>query len=89
MKHDSLTVLIPAGLTVEAAGRLCTLARRYQSSIKLLCDGDTANAKSLLSVLGAGIRYGTEIGIFCEGPDEDEALKALKKAFKKGFGEHL
>ena len=87
MKDALVTVLIPAGLSVNQVGKLCTLARRYQSSIELLCGGDSANAKSLLSVLGAGIKYGTEIRIFCNGPDEAAALKALTSAFENGFGE--
>ena len=87
MKEARVTVQIPAGLSVNQAGKLCTLARRYQSSIELLCDGDSANAKSLLSVLGARIKYGKEIRIFCTGPDEAAALKALTNAFENGFGE--
>ena len=47
----------------------------------------TANAKSVLSVLGACIKSGDEIEIVCEGEDEEEALKALVALVENGFGE--
>ena len=37
-----------------------------------------ANAKSVLSVLGACVKCGDEIEIFCDGEDEEAALKAMK-----------
>ena len=47
----------------------------------------TANAKSVLSVLGACIKSGDEIMIVCEGNDEDEALKELVQLVEDGLGE--
>ena len=35
------------------------------------------NAKSLLGVLSMGITKGTRVSIIAEGPDEEEAVKAL------------
>ena len=41
---------------------------------------NTANAKSVLSVLGACVKCGDEIEFVCEGEDEAEALKTLVEA---------
>ena len=49
--------------------------------------GNTANAKSVLSVLGACIKCGDEIEFICDGIDEEEALKALVNAVESGLGE--
>ena len=49
--------------------------------------GGTANAKSVLSVLGACVKCGDEIELVCEGADEKEALEALVKAIEGGLGE--
>ena len=46
-----------------------------------------ANAKSVLSVLGACIKSGDEIVLECEGPDEKEAMEAMVKAIEDGLGE--
>ena len=47
------------------------------------------NAKSVLSVLGAGVRSGDEVEIVCDGEDEEEALSALIELVKTGFGESV
>ena len=46
-----------------------------------------ANAKSVLSVLGACVKCGDEIEIMCEGADEQEALDNLVGAINSGLGE--
>ena len=47
----------------------------------------TANAKSVLSVLGACIKSGDEIQIICEGDDEEQALKTMIRLVEDGLGE--
>ena len=44
-------------------------------------------AKSVLNVMAAGIKCGTEINVICEGPDEEEALAAITEAIETGLGE--
>ena len=41
------------------------------------------NAKSLLGVLSMGITKGTRVSILAEGPDEEEAVKALTEMLVK------
>ena len=47
----------------------------------------TANAKSVLSVLGACIKKGDEIELICDGEDEEEAMRTMTKAIADGLGE--
>lgn len=61
----------------KTGGVLCDTARRFQSNITFRRGNNISNAKSLLSVLGAGVRYGDEIEIICEGEDEQEALETV------------
>ena len=44
-------------------------------------------AMIVLSVLGACIKTGDELEFICEGPDEEEALKAVVELVKNGLGE--
>lgn len=46
-----------------------------------------ANAKSVLSVLGACIKSGDEIELICEGEDEQKALKEMVELIESGLGE--
>ena len=59
----------------------------YKRQITFRYRENTANAKSVLSVLGACIKSGDEIELVCEGEDEQEALAALVHAIENGLGE--
>lgn len=75
------------GLQLSAAGALCKQAMQFKSLITFTLKDNTANAKSVLSVLGACVKCGDEIEFTCEGEDEAEALEALVAAVENGLGE--
>ncbi len=75
------------GLHLRPAGNLCKAAMQYKSQVTFEYRGNTANAKSVLSVLGACIKSGDEITLMCDGEDEEEALKDLVKEIENGLGD--
>jgi len=87
MVSQKVTIMNPAGLHLRPAGNLCKEAILYKSKIHFQFRDITANAKSVLSVLGACVQAGDEIELFCEGEDEEEALKALTELILSGLGE--
>lgn len=87
MVRQKVVVKNPTGLHLRPAGILCKEAMQYKSLITFSFRENTANAKSVLSVLGACVKCGDEIEIVCEGMDEREALDALVKAIESGLGE--
>ena len=73
-------ILHPAGIFSNIANKFeCRITFEYENSI--------ANAKSVLSILGAGIKSGDEILLICEGKEEEKALKAMIEAVESGLGE--
>ena len=59
MVSGKVTVKNPTGLHLRPAGTLCKQAMQFKSSITFhYGDGNTANAKSVLSVLGACVKCG-------------------------------
>ena len=76
-----------SGLHLRPAGILCREAMKYQSGITLSFRETNANAKSVLSVLGACVKCGDEILLTCEGPDEEEALSGLIDVIENGLGD--
>ena len=62
-------------------------AMKYKSLITFRFRDNTANAKSVLSVLGACVKCGDEIEFICEGEDEQLALKNLIACVESGLGE--
>ncbi len=87
MVSQKITIKNPTGLHLRPAGILCKEAMEFKSLITFRFRENTANAKSVLSVLGACVKSGDEIELMCEGEDEEEALKALVTAIENGLGE--
>ncbi len=67
------------GLHARPAGMLATVARSFESEIKIKAQGKEADGKRLLSLMSLGARCGTELHFIIEGKDEDVAENALKK----------
>jgi len=84
---QAIKIKNPTGLHLRPAGNLCKEAMKFKSKITFEYRGNTANAKSVLSVLGACIKSGDEITLICEGEDEKEALEALISYIESGLGE--
>ena len=87
MVRQKVVIKNPTGLHLRPAGILCKEAMEFKSLITFQFKDTTANAKSVLSVLGACVKSGDEIEFFCDGPDEKEALAALVALVEDGFGE--
>lgn len=87
MVSRKVTIKNPTGLHLRPAGILCKEAMQFKSHITFRYKENTANAKSVLSVLGACIKSGDEIELVCEGEDVNEALESVLKAIENGLGE--
>lgn len=84
MVNQKIIINNPSGLAFYGRpGNLCNEAMKYQSAITFEFEGGTANAKSVLSVLGACVKCGDEIELICDGADEQEAMKALTDAISR------
>jgi len=87
MVKDKVVVANPSGLHLRPAGLLCKEAMKFKSQITFTIEGTTANAKSVLSVLGACVKTGDEIELICEGDDEVKALHTIKILIESGLKE--
>lgn len=88
MVNKKVKIKNPTGLHLRPAGVLCKHAIDYNSVITFKYGGENiANAKSVLSVLGACVKSGDEIELICEGEDEEEALKGIAALIESGLGE--
>ncbi|MBQ7556841.1 MAG: HPr family phosphocarrier protein [Lachnospiraceae bacterium] len=87
MVSRKVTIKNPTGLHLRPAGILCKEAMQFKSLITFTFGENTANAKSVLSVLGACVKSGDEIELHCDGEDEEDALAALVTVIENGLGE--
>ncbi|MDO4789256.1 MAG: HPr family phosphocarrier protein [Johnsonella sp.] len=87
MLSQKITVTNPSGLHLRPAGVLSQTAMKFKSDVFIESGDKKVVAKSVLNVMSAGIKTGTEITLICEGEDEAEAMKALVEAIESGLGE--
>jgi len=85
MQTATVKVLNDEGLHARPAGVLVKTASSFTSEIELSVDGDTANAKSIMSVMGLGLTKDTEVVITADGNDAEAALKEITNLFNNKF----
>ena len=85
MVSKLVKIVNPTGLHMRPAGNLCREAMKFKSKITFRHKDTVANAKSVLSVLGACIKAGDEITLMCDGTDEAEALEHLVACIANGL----
>lgn len=87
MVKQKVMIKNPTGLHLRPAGIFCKTAMEFESRVTFSFKETTANAKSVLSVLGACIKEGDEIELMCEGQDEEKALETMIAIINEGLGE--
>jgi phosphocarrier protein HPr len=70
---------LPAQVALHArpAGAFVRAAARFGATIDVSANGKSANAKSILEVLGLGATGGTELALSASGEDAAEAVEGL------------
>ena len=74
MVERKVTVVNPTGLHLRPAGLLCQTSMKFDSKVMIFYKEKEINAKSVLNVMAAGIKSGTEITLICDGEDEAAAM---------------
>lgn len=87
MLKKTLTVVNPSGLHLRPAGVLSQTAMKFKSDVIIECGEKRIVAKSVLNVMAAGIKSGTEITLICDGEDEADAMATVAGAIESGLGE--
>ena len=72
---------------MRPAGVLAKAVTKFESDVTIVFEDKKINAKSLLNIIGACIKCGSEIELVCEGPDEEAALAHATELIESGLGE--
>lgn len=91
MQQRAATISNRLGLHARAAARLVRRAAQFTSNVELVREdtGETADGKSILSVLLLAASRGTCLIIKADGDDEERAVDALAELIEQGFLEEL
>ena len=84
---DEVSLPNPAGLHARPAAVFVTGAKKFVSEISVLRGADSANAKSVVALLGLSTKHGDLLRVRAVGADADEAVRTLSKLLADGCGE--
>ena len=87
MIKQPISISNKLGLHARASAKLTKLAGGFKSEIHLVRNARRVNAKSIMGVMMLAAGMGSEIQIEAEGPDETEAVAALRALIESKFGE--
>ena len=90
LKSVEIEIRNESGLHARPAAVVVRAAAGFRSRIGLenaTLAGPTADAKSLVGVLAAGVERGHRVQIWAEGDDEAEAIEVLSELLRGGLGE--
>ena len=80
-------IVNPQGMHMRPAQLFVNTMAKYNSDVTILFNGKEINAKSIMNLMAACIKQGSEIEIQCCGEQEAEALKAAVELVESGLGE--
>jgi len=76
-----------AGLHARPAALFAKSASAFTSTIMLVKGEKSVNAKSIIGIMGLGVKQGDNLLLKVEGPDAEEAATALEELVANNFGE--
>lgn len=87
MITSSITISNKLGLHARASAKLTKLAGTFRCDVHLSRGGRRINAKSIMGVMMLAAGLGSEVVIETDGPDEQQAMTALRDLIDSKFGE--
>lgn len=87
MREQTVTIANTLGLHARPAAQFVRLASSFGAEIEVAKDDMAVNGKSIMGVMMLAAEAGSTLRIRADGPDEEEALRALAALVTGGFGE--
>ena len=87
MVSKKVTVVNAMGFHMRPANMFVTAMTKYSSDIEIVTDTKRINGKSIMNIMAACIKCGSEITVECSGADEQAMLDEAVSLIESGFGE--
>jgi len=84
---DTLVIKNKLGMHARPAAMFVQTAARFAAEITVSKDGNDVNGKSVMGMMMLAAEHGSSVVITADGPDEGEALAALRQLFERKFEE--
>ena len=87
MVSKSFTIKNKMGFHMRPANVFVTEMTKFASDVEIEMAGKKINGKSIMNIMAACIKCGSEITVECSGTDEEAALAEATQLIESGFGE--
>lgn len=87
MVSQKITITNKSGVHARPASELAKVAMKCTSDVAIIVGERRVNPKSILNLMAAAIRCGTEIMVECTGDSEEADLKTIIDVIASGLGE--
>ncbi len=77
-----------SGLHARPAAVFAKAAAGFPCKVQIRHEGQTVNAKSVMTIMGLGLEKGAEITLITEGADEAVALESLTRLLNTELADH-
>ncbi|MBU0755020.1 MAG: HPr family phosphocarrier protein [Planctomycetes bacterium] len=85
----TVTISNRAGLHARPISKFVEIANRFQADLKVFCNGQTVNGKSIIQLMTLAAAMGTELELISEGVDSQALLDSLEVLVLEGFEEKM
>lgn len=87
MVSKKVVITNPSGLHARPASVLALAAGRCRSNIVMIYGEKEIQIKSVLNIMAAAVKTGSEVEVRCTGATEEEDLKTIVELIESGLGE--
>lgn len=85
MVSKTVKVADKMGFHMRPANIFVSEMAKYKSDITLVAGDKEVNGKSIMNIMAACIKYGTDVTVKCDGPDETEMLEKAASMIESGM----
>lgn len=87
MVSEMITITNKSGIHARPASELAKVAMKCSSNVIIRVGDREVNPKSILNLMAAAIKNGTQVLVECSGESEKEDLVNILNAISGGLGE--
>jgi phosphocarrier protein len=87
MLQQEVEIINKLGLHARASAKLTQVAGRFKSNVWISRNGRRVNAKSIMGVMMLAAAKGSTLVVETDGPDEEQAMKAVTRLISGRFEE--
>ncbi len=87
MVSKNFTIHNKMGFHMRPANMFIAEMTKYAGEVTITFNDSKINGKSIMAIMAACIKCGSEITVECDGADEAAMLSAAENLIESGFGE--